>query len=104
MQTHLRYYRHASMMVHIPDIPEQLIGSVPLDIKIGFADSPRELVIPTETSQDEVVDQVTAALEGEAGILELSDEKGRKFLINVERITYVEVGVTAQRSVGFAGV
>ncbi len=91
------------MMVNIPENPERMIGSLTLDIKIGFADSPRELVIPTGASQDDVVDQITGALKSDDGILQLEDEKGRKFLVNAERIAYVEVGTTAQRSVGFAG-
>lgn len=78
-----------------------MIGSVTLDIKIGFADSPRELLISSAAEQDETVKRISAALQGENGLLELEDEKGKKYLINVERIAYVEVGTAAQRSVGF---
>lgn len=74
-----------------------------MDIKIGFADTPRELVIPTEETQDQVVDQVARALKAEDGLLRLTDEKGRIFLVNAGRIAYVEVGTTTQRTVGFAG-
>ena len=37
-----------------------MMGS--MDIKIGFADSPRELVITTDTDQNEVAEQVAQAL------------------------------------------
>ncbi len=78
-----------------------MIGSVTLDIKIGFADTPRELVISSAAEQDKAVQDISTALQGEGGLLQLEDEKGRKYLINVERIAYVEVGTTTQRSVGF---
>lgn len=72
-----------------------------MDIKIGFADTPRELVISSSADQNDAVKDISAALQGEKGLLQLEDEKGRKYLINVERIAYVEVGTTTQRSVGF---
>ncbi|GAB2500034.1 hypothetical protein CATRI_03085 [Corynebacterium atrinae] len=90
MQTHLRYYGLPSMMDR-------------MDIKIGFADSPRELVINLDSDQDAVVTQVYEALNGDAGTLHLVDSKDRAYIINVSRIAYVEVGTTTHRSVGFAG-
>ncbi|WP_290219628.1 DUF3107 domain-containing protein [Corynebacterium atrinae] len=74
-----------------------------MDIKIGFADSPRELVINLDSDQDAVVTQVYEALNGDAGTLHLVDSKDRAYIINVSRIAYVEVGTTTHRSVGFAG-
>jgi hypothetical protein len=47
---------------------------------------------------------VTAALnpgaEG-AGVLAVSDEKGRRFLVQAAKIAYVELGVADSRRVGF---
>lgn len=78
-----------------------MMGS--MDIKIGFADSPRELVITTETNQDEVASKVTEALNNDAATLELTDEKGVRYIIRARQISYVELGTTTQRFVGFAG-
>lgn len=78
-----------------------MMGS--MDIKIGFADSPRELVITTETNQDEVALKVTEALNNDAATLELTDEKGVRYIIRARQISYVELGTTTQRFVGFAG-
>jgi hypothetical protein len=44
---------------------------------------------------------VSAALGGDSNVLSLSDEKGRRFVINTARIAYVEIGVADSRRVGF---
>lgn len=74
-----------------------------MDIKIGFADSPRELVISSQASQEEIAARVSEALGNDSGVLDLSDEKGNRYLIRNSRIAYVEVGTQNTRTVGFAG-
>ncbi|RNE49040.1 DUF3107 domain-containing protein [Corynebacterium alimapuense] len=74
-----------------------------MDIKIGFADSPRELVITLDSDQESVVAQITDALNNDSDTLQLQDTKGRLYIVRSSRISYVEVGTVAQRSVGFAG-
>lgn len=74
-----------------------------MDIKIGFADSARELIISVNQNQDEVTAKVTAALADDSGVFDMTDEKGRRFLVRNSRISYVEVGTTTPRAVGFAG-
>ncbi|WP_156227067.1 DUF3107 domain-containing protein [Corynebacterium comes] len=74
-----------------------------MDIKIGFADSPRELVITTDTSQEEVAQQVAEALNNDAATLQLTNDKGVRYLVRARQIAYVELGTTTQRFVGFAG-
>ncbi len=74
-----------------------------MDIKVGFADSARELVISSNLSQDEVAAKVSEALANDSGVFDLSDEKGRRYLVRNSRIAYVEVGTTTPRAVGFAG-
>ncbi|RVW11344.1 DUF3107 domain-containing protein [Prescottella agglutinans] len=73
-----------------------------VEVKIGVTDSPRELVVVSAQSPDEVESLVTNALSGKAeGVLSLVDEKGRKFLVQASRITYVEIGPSDGRKVGF---
>lgn len=74
-----------------------------MDIKIGFVESPRELVITTDAKQEEVADQVTEALSNDAATLQLTDAKGVRYVIRARQIAYVELGTTTQRFVGFAG-
>jgi predicted RNA-binding protein len=72
-----------------------------VEIKIGITDSPRELVFSTAQTPAEVEELVTAALGKESGVLSLTDERGRRFLVNTAKINYVEIGVADARRVGF---
>ena len=73
-----------------------------MEVKIGITDSPRELVLSSTQTPGEVEELVAAALrEGSGGLLSLSDERGRRFLMQASRIAYVEIGVADARRVGF---
>lgn len=75
-----------------------------MEVKIGMSDSPRELVVNSSETAEEVEQQVrTAMQDGSDGpaVLSLSDERGRKYLVNAARINYVEIGTTDARRVGF---
>ncbi len=74
-----------------------------MEVKIGISDSPRELVVNSTQTPDEVTALVSAAIGGDAnGILTLVDEKGRTFLVQVAKVAYVEIGQADGRKVGFA--
>ncbi|BBX65729.1 hypothetical protein MSAS_49030 [Mycobacterium saskatchewanense] len=72
-----------------------------VEVKIGITDSPRELVISSAQTPAEVEELVTAALSQASGLLSLSDEKGRRFLVDSKKIAYVEIGAPDARRVGF---
>lgn len=74
-----------------------------MDIKIGFSDSPRELVITSTESRELMSTKIAAALNNSKGVLELEDDKGSRYLVRNERIAYVEIGSATVRQVGFAG-
>lgn len=74
-----------------------------MDIKIGFADTARELVISSAGEQEELREKINAAL-SEDKVLELEDDKGRKYIVRTERVVYVEIGTVKAHAVGFAGV
>ncbi|HJC60539.1 MAG TPA: DUF3107 domain-containing protein [Candidatus Dietzia intestinigallinarum] len=73
-----------------------------MEVKIGIADSNRELVFKTGMEPDDVRSRVETALTADAkAILELEDEKGRRYLVSTEKVAYVELGESARRPVGF---
>ncbi|WP_120312333.1 DUF3107 domain-containing protein [Mycobacterium mantenii] len=72
-----------------------------MEVKIGITDSPRELVLASAQTPAEVEELVSAALSDGSGLLRLSDERGRRFLIHTSKIAYVEIGVADARRVGF---
>lgn len=75
-----------------------------MEVKIGVTDSARELVIASAQTPEEVEKLVSAALgkaAENAALLALTDEKGRRYLVQAAKITYVEIGVADSRRVGF---
>jgi hypothetical protein len=72
-----------------------------VEVKIGITDSPRELVFNSAQTPAEVEEQVAAAFATDAGLLSLSDERGRRFLVHGAKIAYVEIGQADGRRVGF---
>jgi hypothetical protein len=72
-----------------------------VEVKIGVSDSPRELILSSAQTPAEVEKLVSDALESGSGVLALTDEKGRRYLVQAARIAYVEIGAADARRVGF---
>jgi hypothetical protein len=72
-----------------------------VEVKIGITDSPRELVFTSAQTPAEVEELVTRALGKDSDVLSLTDDKGRRFVVNAAKIAYVEIGVADVRRVGF---
>ena len=72
-----------------------------MEVKIGVTDSPRELILSSAQTPAEVEKLVSDALEAGSGVLALTDEKGRRYLVQSARIAYVEIGAADARRVGF---
>ncbi|MER7043590.1 MULTISPECIES: DUF3107 domain-containing protein [Streptomyces] len=75
-----------------------------MEVKIGVQHSPREIVLESGESAEEVERAVGDALAGKTQLLSLSDDKGRKVLVPSDRIAYVEIGEPAVRRVGFGAL
>ena len=74
-----------------------------MEVKIGVQHSPRELVVDSPKSPDEIAAEVSKAMSGASkdGLLTLEDERGRRIVVPVDRIAYVEIAQPDQRRVGF---
>ncbi|MPZ00388.1 MAG: DUF3107 family protein [Actinophytocola sp.] len=73
-----------------------------MEIKIGIQETPRELVVSSSQTPDEVDALISDALGSDDGLLRLTDEKGRKYIVPANRIAYVEIAPSDARKVGFA--
>ena len=74
-----------------------------MEVKIGIAESQRELVVSSDQSADEVQALVDAALGDRSdGLLRLTDEKGRRYIVRTPTISYIEIAPEDARRVGFA--
>ncbi len=71
------------------------------EVKIGISDSTHEINIECASTQSEVIAKVNEAIKSSA-VLSLSDTKGRELLVPSNKISYVEVGESNDRKVGFA--
>jgi hypothetical protein len=72
-----------------------------VEVKIGVQNAPRELVLESSQSQDEVEQAVAAALRDRDGMLVLADQKGRRVIVPSSVVAYVEIAEADHRPVGF---
>jgi len=71
-----------------------------VEVKIGVQNSGRELVIESGQTADEVSALVDTAVTG-GGTLSLTDDKGRRVVVPVAALAYIEIGEPSLRKVGF---
>jgi Protein of unknown function (DUF3107) len=72
-----------------------------VEVKIGVQNASRELMLDSNQSTDEVEKLVAEALRGDEGLLVLSDAKGRKVVVPIDKLAYVEIGSPTVGQVGF---
>lgn len=72
-----------------------------MEVKIGVQHAPREIVIESEQSSEEIQKAVSAALTGAEKLLSLTDDRGRKVLVPADRLAYVDIGEPSKHKVGF---
>ncbi|WBU38150.1 DUF3107 domain-containing protein [Homoserinibacter sp. YIM 151385] len=72
-----------------------------MDIRIGIANSAREIAFETSQPAAEVEKTVSEALDSDAKFIKLSDDKGRVYIVPTASFTYLEVGGDQSRRVGF---
>ncbi|MCP9957437.1 MULTISPECIES: DUF3107 domain-containing protein [Streptomyces] len=75
-----------------------------MEVKIGVQHAPREIVLESGQSAEDVERAVAEALSGKAQLLSLTDDKGRKVLVPADRLAYVEIGEPTVRRVGFGAL
>lgn len=71
-----------------------------MEVKIGVLHTGRELVLESAETPAEVEKTVSAALAEGTGLLQLVDEKGRRVMVPVDKLAYVEIA-EQHRPVGF---
>jgi hypothetical protein len=72
-----------------------------VEVKIGVQFAPRELVLDSAQTPAQVAEAVTEAIASEDGVLSLIDERGRRVIVPVSKLAYVEIAESASRPVGF---
>lgn len=72
-----------------------------MEIRIGLADTARELTFDSDEAADAVKQTVTTALADGAAFVSFADTKGSSYIVPTTRIAFVEVGTEESRRVGF---
>ena len=71
-----------------------------MEVKIGVQFGSRELVVETEESADDIEKRLSDTLT-KGGLFTLTDEKGSRVVVPVDKLAYVEIVNPEPRSVGF---
>ena len=71
-----------------------------MEVKIGVVNASRELTIDTPLEASDVEEHVRSALSS-GGVLSLADAKGRRVVVPVEKLAYVEITTSTVGQVGF---
>jgi Protein of unknown function (DUF3107) len=77
-----------------------------MEVKIGIQSVPRELVVETDATAEEVERDLAAALataDGK-GMLALSTQKGGRVLVPADKIAFLEFSTDQARRVGFGNI
>lgn len=75
-----------------------------MEVKIGVQHAARELSVDSTLSAEEVYALVSEAIGAGAGVLKLTDDRGRQVIVPVEKLAYVEIGEPETRRVGFGAL
>lgn len=77
-----------------------------MEVKIGIQSIPRELVVETDATAEEIERDLAVALGAADGhaVFALSTQKGGRLLIPADKIAFVEFGGDQSRRVGFGNV
>ncbi|GAA3110536.1 DUF3107 domain-containing protein [Nonomuraea fastidiosa] len=75
-----------------------------MEVKIGVRSVHRELVVETDLSADQVEQEIRNALSVDrGGVFALTDVKGRRVVVPVASLGFIEIGEDESRPVGFGG-
>ncbi|MBN9644450.1 DUF3107 domain-containing protein [Corynebacterium mendelii] len=72
-----------------------------MDIKIGFTDNAREIALNVDEDRESLLARITAAVNDDEGVFELTDAKGTSIVAKNSKIAWIQLGSAAQGRVGF---
>ncbi len=74
-----------------------------MEVKIGVRSVHRELVVETELTAQQVEEEIRKALAVDRGVFSITDVKGRRVVVPVSSLGFLEIGEDETRPVGFGG-
>ena len=71
-----------------------------MEVKIGVQHAPRELVLESNQTAEDVERLLAEAVAAE-GVLSLTDARGRRVVVPASKVAYLEIGTGVVGQVGF---
>ena len=77
-----------------------------MEVKIGIQSVPRELIVETDATAEEIERGLTVALAAADGkaIFALTTQKGGRLLVPADKIAFIEFSTDQARRVGFGNI
>ncbi|HWA67283.1 MAG TPA: DUF3107 domain-containing protein [Mycobacteriales bacterium] len=75
-----------------------------MEVRIGIKGAPREISYESAQTADEIQQLVEKAMRSEDPALTLVDEKGRRVIVAIDKLAYVEIAEGDPRRVGFGAL
>jgi DNA-binding MurR/RpiR family transcriptional regulator len=75
-----------------------------MEVRIGVKGAPRELVLDSNQSVEDIQAAIDAALKDGSPTVTLTDDKGRRIIVAADKLAYVEVAESEGRRVGFGSI
>ena len=77
-----------------------------MEVKIGMQSVPRELIVETDATAEEIERSLAAALAAADGkaIFALTTQKGGRVLVPADKIAFIEFSTDQARRVGFGNI
>ena len=77
-----------------------------MEVKIGMQSVPRELIVETDATAEEIERNLAAALAAADGkaIFALTTQKGGRVLVPADKIAFIEFSTDQARRVGFGNI
>ncbi|GAA0950334.1 DUF3107 domain-containing protein [Nonomuraea longicatena] len=74
-----------------------------MEIKIGVRSVHRELMVEIDLSAEELEEEIRKALAADRGVFAVTDVKGRRVIVPIASLGFIEIGEDESRPVGFGG-
>ena len=74
-----------------------------MEVRIGVTQTPKEIDVElADSNRDQVMKDIETAMADDAGVLWLTDRRGRTVGVPAAKIAYIEIAPTEDRRVGFS--
>jgi hypothetical protein len=71
-----------------------------VEVKIGVVYAPRELLVETDRTAEDVEAALAKAIV-DGGVFSIQDDKGSRVVVPVDKVAYLEIATPDDRKVGF---